>query len=64
MFTQEEIELMQRIGLDFNFEHLSDEEWCALEETIGDYLTLHCLDKNYEPNEEGLMCEAILAKLP
>lgn len=64
MFTQEEIELMQRAGSDFDFDHLSDEEWCELEETVGDYLTLHCLNENYEPNHEGLLCESILAKLP
>lgn len=64
MFTQKEISLMRQIGLDFDFNNLSDEEWCSIEEMIGEYLTLKCLDEDYNPNEEGLICESILNKLP
>lgn len=32
----------------------------VIENKVGDYLTLHCLDENYNPNKEGLMCESIL----
>lgn len=31
-----------------------------IEEKVGDYLTLNCLDENYNPNEEGKICESIL----
>lgn len=64
VFTEEEIALMRRIGLNFDFDNLSDDEWIELEDTVGDYLTLQCLDEDYEPNAEGLICEDILGKLP
>lgn len=32
----------------------------TIEDKVGDYLTLKCLDENYNPNEEGLMCQSIL----
>ena len=64
MFTQEEISLMRKIGLDLDFDNLSDNDWCEIEDVIGDYLTLKCLDKDYNPSEEGLVCESILDKLP
>lgn len=64
MFTQEEISLMRRIGLDFDFDDLSDEEWCKIEEEIGEHLVLRCFDEDYNPDEEGLICERILDKLP
>lgn len=64
MFTQEEISLMRRIGLDFDFDNLSDEEWCEIEEVVGENLVLRCLDEDYNPNEEGWVCESILDKLP
>lgn len=37
-----------------------DDKLDIIEEKVGDYLALKCLDKNYNPNEEGLMCENIL----
>ena len=64
MFTDKEIQLMNSLGLSYNFDNLTDDEWCNLEEVVGDHLTLKCLDDDYDPNEEGLMCEDILAKLP
>ena len=42
------------IGIDPN------DELDVIEDKVGDYLTLNCLDENYNPNEEGLMCESIL----
>lgn len=66
-FTEEEIALMRKIGaeigLNSDFEHFSDDEWCDLTEAIGDYLVLRCLDLKYDPNAEGLLCEDILYKL-
>ncbi|MBQ3462693.1 MAG: hypothetical protein IJH36_06190 [Clostridia bacterium] len=46
--------LLEKIGIDINS---SDD---LIEQAVGDYLNLHCLDENYEPNEEGLICESIL----
>jgi hypothetical protein len=52
--TEEQIEFLKRVGID------PDLSLSELEDQVGDYLTLHCLDENYNPNEEGLMCESIL----
>ena len=34
-----------------------------LMDAIGDFLTLECLDDDYMPNPNGIMCENILDKL-
>ena len=47
-------EFLISIGIDPN------DELDVIEDKVGDYLTLNCLDENYNPNEEGLMCESIL----
>jgi len=65
MFTKKEISLMKRLGLKFDFNNLSDEEWGKIEDTVGDHLTLQCLEGDaYKPNAEGLTCYDILYKLP
>lgn len=64
MFSDEEKKyLNDNLGLNLDFNNMSSEDWVKLEDTVGDRLTLHCLDKDYNPNEEGLMCERILNKL-
>lgn len=66
-FTEREIDLMRKIGLDLDFEHpeaFSDDEWVQIEEVVGERLELHELDKNYEPTPDGMICEDILGKLP
>jgi hypothetical protein len=64
MFTKKELSLMRRLGLNFDFDNLSDDEWVELEDTVGDYLCLSCFDKDYNIKPEGVICEAILDKLP
>lgn len=51
MFTDSEIKLMKKLGLDADFQNLGpdDDYWATIEEIVGDYLTLKCLDKNYYP---------------
>lgn len=44
------------ISIDVN----PDDNLDILEDKVGDYLTLNCLDENYNPNAEGKMCERIL----
>ena len=55
--TEKQKSLLKKIGVDIN----ADVD--IIEEAVGDYLNLHCLDKNYKPNEEGLICESILDSL-
>lgn len=66
MFTDAEIKLMKRLGLKADFQNLDwdDDDWITIEETVGDYLTLQCLDENYYPDADGIICESILDKLP
>lgn len=52
--NKEQISFLLSIGINPN----SDLD--EIEDKVGDYLTLHCLNVNYEPNADGLMCESIL----
>lgn len=52
--TEKQIEFLKSIGIE------PDEDEVVIEEKVGDYLTLNCLDENYNPNEQGLICESIL----
>jgi hypothetical protein len=54
MMSEKQKEFLVSIGIDPN------DELDVIEDKVGDYLTLNCLDENYNPNEEGLMCESIL----
>lgn len=62
-FTDEEIEFMKSSGLNFDFNNLSEDEWIAIEDRVGDELTLKGLDLDYYPNKTGKMCYRILDKL-
>jgi len=60
-FSEAQLKVLKKLGLNYNStQDLSEDELIDLEEKVGDYLTLHCLDENYEPNEEGKICESIL----
>jgi len=60
-FNEAQLNVLKKLGLDYDStQDLSEDELVDLEERVGDYLTLHCLDKDYEPNEEGKICESIL----
>lgn len=63
MFTPNEINLLRDIGLEYNFEKMSDDEWCIVQEVVGDYLTMHGFTQSGKPNNEGILCERILDKL-
>ena len=56
---------MKKIGVPVrDYQRLTDDDWIAIENYVGDYLTLQCLDERYNPNEEGIMCYSILDSLP
>ena len=52
--SEKQKEFLVSIGIDPN------DELDVIEDNVADYQTLNCLDENYNPNEEGLMCESIL----
>lgn len=60
MFSEEQIKLMKKIGLNLDFDNLSGDDWVVIEDAVGDYLTLKCLDSDYNPNDDGIICEKIL----
>ena len=66
LFTADELKLLKKLGFQDSVLNISEDDdlWADIEDQVGDYLTLRCLDENYEPNEEGVICEAILDKLP
>ncbi len=63
-FSEEQIVYMKSLGLNFNFDRLTSDEWVAIEETVGDRLCQSGFDKDYNINSDGVMCESILDKLP
>ena len=64
MLTDEEKRYInEKLNLNVDFDNMSDDDWIRIEDAVGDRLTLHCLGKDYEPNDEGRFCYAILDKL-
>lgn len=66
MLTKEEIKFLKSLGLNLDYGNLTEDsdEWADIEERVGDELVERGLDHDYEPNEIGRMCEAILDKIP
>lgn len=62
-FTNKELAFMESLGLDYDFNNLTDDEWVELEDTVATKLETEGLNELYEPNEIGLICEEILSKL-
>ena len=55
---------MKMIGISINFsDNPSDSDYELIEEKVSDFLQKKGFDENYEPTEEGRMCESILDML-
>ena len=63
MFNNKQKEFMKEIGISVNFDHLTDDDYIAIEETVSERLQKNGFDKDYNPTDEGLMCESILDEL-
>lgn len=61
VFSEDEISLLLKLGI--NRLKDNDDDFINIEEKVADHLVLKCFDENYEPNQEGLICESILDKL-
>ncbi len=59
-FSNEQKEFMGKIGLKLDFENLSSEDMCNIEDSVADELQINGFDQNYEVTETGKMCESIL----
>lgn len=60
MFDQEQRKYMIKIGLNLDFDDLSDDDIVKIDDVVGDRLMMVGFDENYEPNWDGRMCESIL----
>lgn len=59
--NQKQIDLLEKLGIKYDPDRrCTAEELAEIEDKVGNYLTLQCLDEGYEPNEEGRICESIL----
>lgn len=60
-FNDEQKRLLKKILPQVDVEaEISEDDYFLIDETVADYLTLHCFDEDYEPNREGIVCEDIL----
>ena len=69
-FSEQEVELMQRIGLEHldlaHPENLSSDDWIEIEEVVGERLQVYETKKrgdDYCSTPDGVICEDILEKL-
>ncbi len=52
--NEDQIAFLEQIGIDPN------SDLASLEEQVADYLENNCLDNDYNPTADGLLCESIL----
>lgn len=63
-FSENQIEFMKKIGISIDFsKNLSDSDYELIEEKVSEHLQKKGFDAEYEPTEEGKMCESILDML-
>ena len=60
IFNTEQIEYMRLLGLNCNFDFLSDDEFVEIEDVVAEALQKRGFDEDYNPTEECRMCESIL----
>lgn len=64
MFTKLEIELLQKLGLDYDYsKELSFEQVIKIEEAIEDLLLVNCADEEGSLTDDGRLCCSILMKI-
>ena len=65
-FSNEELNLMRRIGVRFDFGHMedfTDNDLFNIIDIVSDHLQIHGFDQDYGPTPDGKICEDILEKL-
>jgi hypothetical protein len=65
-FTDKEISYMKALGLAFDFNNLSDEDWAwaDIEDIVGDKYTFDGFDEDDVITSDGVICEGIIDKIP
>lgn len=51
---------MSNIGVTFDFNNMSNDDWVELEDIVSKVLQKSGFDKEYNPTKTGLMCESFL----
>lgn len=63
MFNEQQIKFMRSLGLNFDFEHLSVDDYVRIEEVVGEKLQKSGFNENYDITAVGKLCESILDRL-
>lgn len=63
IFSNDQVVYIRSLGFSKNFDELTNDDWCDLEDLVADRLAYAGFDVNYNPTKEGLMCESILDRL-
>lgn len=63
MFGKAEIDFMKSLGIEADFENLSDDILVKIENVVSEELQKSGFDENYKITDKGKMCESILDKL-
>ena len=60
LFNEDQLNMFKEIGKSIEDREYSDDEIIELEDLIADRLMHSGFDDDYNPNEEGKICESIL----
>ncbi|WP_313758463.1 hypothetical protein [Tissierella sp.] len=60
LFNEEQLKMFEKLGKSIEDRAYSDDEILELEDLIADRLMYSGFDEDYNPNEEGKICESIL----
>ena len=63
MFSEEQMNYIMALGLQLDFDNLSDDDYFAIENIVADRLQMAGFDLEYCVTEEGVKCEEILDTL-
>ena len=63
MFNEKQIEYMKSIGLNMNFDNLSDDDLIKIEDVVSERLQVVGFDEDDKITTDGKMCESILDEL-
>lgn len=61
--SEQQVAFLADHGISFDYAHMSEEDFVALEEQLADVLTLKGFDANYNDNEVGRQAREILELL-
>ncbi len=63
MFDKAEIDFMESLGVNADFENLTDDMLVEIEDIVSEKLQKSGFDESYKATDIGKICESILDKL-